>query len=164
MKKIKLLLIALIYIDTLYGGENMNIEVNTKAKAYAIDSIQINAPVEKVYSLIANINDWPQWFEGVTEVHMNGNAGEGKDFVWKAKGFKIKSKIHTFRPNSDIGWAGKMWWIEAVHNWHFESIPNGGTRVIVKESFDGLGSSFMKNSIRKDMKNDLVVLKKESEK
>jgi hypothetical protein len=33
----------------------MNIEVDTAAKAYAADSLEINAPVEKVYSLIANI-------------------------------------------------------------------------------------------------------------
>lgn len=162
MKKKFLLLIALIYGGVIYG-QTMNIDVNSRAKAYSVDSIQINADIHKVYSLISNINDWPGWFNGVTEVHLKGKVEESKDFVWKAQGYKIKSKLHTVRLNSDIGWTGKMWWIKAVHNWHFESLPNGRTEVIVKESFGGLGSSLMKNSMKKDMRNDLDCLKKESE-
>lgn len=142
----------------------MKVEVNPQAKAYSMDSIQIDASVNKVYSLVANIKDWTKWFEGVTEVNINGKAEEGKIFIWKANGFKIKSKIHTVRPNSEIGWIGKMWWIKAVHNWHFESIPDGGTKVTIQESFDGFGSSLMKNSLKKDMRRDLICLKKESEK
>jgi uncharacterized membrane protein len=163
MKKITLILIVLIYCGAIYG-QKMNVEVNSKAKAYSIDSIQINASIDKVYSLIANINEWPKWFEGVTEVQINGNVEEGKGFIWKAKGYKIKSKIHTVLPNSDIGWTGSMWWIKATHNWHFESLPNGGTKVTVKECFEGFCSSMMKNSLKKDMRSDLVCLKKESEK
>ena len=163
MKKIKLFLITLIYIGAIYGQE-MNIEVNSMAKAYSIDSIQINAPINKVYSIIANINDWPKWLDGVTEVHINGDAEVGKAFIWKAKGYKIKSKIHTVRLNSDIGWIGKMWWIRAIHNWHFESVPTGGTKVIVKECFAGFCSALFQNSLKKDMRSDLICLKKGSEK
>jgi uncharacterized membrane protein len=162
MKKINLLLIALFSGGIIYG-QQMNVEVNPRAKAYSVDSIQINAPVDRVYSLIANITDWPKWFEGVTEVHMNGKAEEGKTFTWKAQGYKMKSKIHTVHVNCTIGWTGKMWWIKAVHNWYFESLPNGTTKVIVKESFGGFGSSLMNNSLKNDMRKDLVCLKKESE-
>lgn len=163
MKKIKLIMIALIFVSAIHA-QKMNVEVNSNAKAYSIDSIQINAPIDKVYSLIANINDWPKWFEGVTEVQIIGNAEEGKEFNWKAKGYKIKSKIHTVRHNSDIGWTGKMWWIKATHNWHFESVASGVTMVIVEECFEGFCSGMMKNSLKKDMRNDLTGLKKESEK
>jgi hypothetical protein len=145
-------------------GQKMNVEVNPKAKTYLIDSIQINASVQRVYSLIANINDWPKWFEGVSEVHLNDGAMEGKTFIWKANGYKIKSKLHTVRPNSDIGWTGNIWWLSAVHNWHFESIHEDRTMVIVKESFKGLGSSLLKKSLRKGMRTDLICLKKEAEK
>jgi len=141
----------------------MNIEVNSKANAYAADSIEINASVDKVYSLIANIKNWPKWFDGVTEVSINGEPKEGSAYIWKAKGYKIKSKIHTIRPNSEIGWTGKIWWIKAVHNWEFESLPDGKTKVIVKESFEGFCSSLMKNMLKNTLKKDLSVLKKESE-
>ncbi|HNX67403.1 MAG TPA: SRPBCC family protein [Bacteroidales bacterium] len=161
MKKVKLLLAAIFCTMAIYG-QKMNVEPNTKG-TYAIDSIKINAPVDKVYSLITDINDWPGWFSGVKEVKINGKAEEGKPFVWKANGYKIRSVLHTVRANSCIGWTGKIWWISAVHNWHFSSSSDGGTMVIVEESFGGLGSALMKNSLRKDMRNDLINLKKKSE-
>jgi uncharacterized membrane protein len=163
MKKRGILAIMLLYAGVSYG-QKMNIEVDSKAKAYAIDSIEINAPLEKVYSLISNINSWPNWFEGVTEVKINGDIHEGTDFIWKAKGYKIKSKIHTIKTNSAIGWTGKMWWIKAVHNWRFLNNQNGKTKVIVQENFSGFCSSFMRNSLKDDMKKDLIILKKASEK
>ncbi|MFA5327041.1 MAG: SRPBCC family protein [Prolixibacteraceae bacterium] len=162
MKKTFLLLVVLIY-GGVTDGKTMNIEANSKAKVYSVDSIQINADIHKVYSLISNISDWPRWFDGVTEVHLNGKVEEGKDFVWKAQGYKIKSKIHTVQRDCAFGWTGKMWWIKAVHNWHFKSLPNGRTEVVVEESFGGFGSSLMKNSMKKDMRKDLVSLKEESE-
>ena len=162
MKKIGLLAVMFIFVSITYA-QKMNIEVDSKAKAYAIDSIEINAPIEKVYLLIANIKNWPNWFDGVTEVNLTGNIQEGTVFIWKAKGYKIKSQIHTLNNNSAIGWTGKMWWIKAIHNWRFKSIQNGKTRVIVQENFKGFCSSFMKNSIKDDMRNDLTILKKASE-
>lgn len=149
---------------TVSYAQKMNIETDTHAKAYATDSIMINAPVEEVYSRLADINHWPGWFQGVTEAKVNGPVKEGAVFVWKAKGYKIESKLHTIRPNSAIGWTGKVWWINAVHNWRFKPVANRQTKVVIQESFSGLGSSFMKNSMKEDMRNDLIGLKNVSEK
>lgn len=161
MKKFNLLLAAIMWAGTMYG-QKMNVEPNTRA-TYSVDSIQINAPVDKVYSLIANISDWPGWFAGVTEMQIQGAAEEGKPFIWKANGYTITSKLHTVRTNADIGWTGKIWWINAVHNWHFVACPDGSTKVIVEESFEGPGSILMRKSLKRDMRNDLVGLKKKSE-
>jgi uncharacterized membrane protein len=163
MKSIGYLAIMLIYTGISFG-QSMNIEANPNAKAYATDSIEIHAPLEKVFSLVANINNWPDWFEGVTEVNVNGDIKEGTVFVWKAKGYKIKSKIHTIKNNQAIGWTGKMWWIKAVHNWRFKSDQNGNTKVIIQENFAGFCSSLMRKSLKGDMRNDLVNLKNASEK
>jgi hypothetical protein len=163
MKYYVLLAIMLGYVPMSFG-QKMNIEVDPHATVYAIDSIEINAPAEKVFSRIADINHWPGWFDGVTEAKVNGPVQEGADFVWKARGYKIKSQLHTMRPNSAVGWTGKMWWIKAIHNWHFKTDANGKTMVIVQENFSGLGSSFLRNSVKKDMRHDLIALKNASEK
>jgi hypothetical protein len=110
-----------------------------------------------------DIKDWPKWLDGVTEVHMEGLPAEGNTFVWKANGYKLKSKIHTIQTNSEIGWTGTMWWIKAIHNWQFERLPGGNTRAIVKECLKGFCSSLMKNTLRKGLRKDLLILKKESE-
>jgi len=161
MKRFNLLLAAIMWTCTIYG-QKMNVEPNTRG-TYAVDSIQVNAPVSKVYSLIANINDWPGWFGDVTWVQISGAAEEGKSFIWKANGYNIKSTLHTVRSNTDIGWTGKIWWIKAVHNWHFETSADGSTKVIVKESFAGPGSMLLRKSLKKDMRKDLLELKKKSE-
>jgi hypothetical protein len=141
----------------------MNIEMNKNVKAYACDSIEINASIDKVFSLIKNIKDWPKWLEGVTKVTIDGNIEEGKEFSWLAKGYKLKSKIHTIVNNSEIGWTGTMLWIKAIHNWHFEKLADNKTKVTVEESFTGFLSSFMKNVLIKGIQEDLIILKKQSE-
>ncbi len=142
----------------------MNIEVNTNAKAYAADSIEINASVKKVFSLIYNLNDWPKWFDGVSEIQMDGTPELGKTFRWKANGYKIKSKIHTLQSDSEIGWTGNMLWIKAIHNWKFERLPNGNTKVFVEECFEGIFSSLMRKTLKYGLRKDLLLLKRESEK
>lgn len=141
----------------------MNIEVNSKAKAFATDSLEIKAPVEKVYSLVYNMSHWPDWLDGVKEVNISGDPVEGTTFTWNADGYTIQSTIHTVRPNSAIGWTGKIWWIKAVHNWQFGRLPDGNTRVTVSESFSGFGSSLMKGTLVKTLKKDLQALKTWSE-
>jgi hypothetical protein len=142
----------------------MNIEVKTDAKAYASGSIEINASIEKVFSLLANIKDWPAWFDGVTEVDMSGNIEEGAEFTWIAQGYKIKSKIHTYIRNSELGWTGNMWWIKAVHNWRFEKLTDDKTKVVIQECFTGFLSSFMKDMLMTGVRSDLNMLKKQCEK
>ncbi len=141
----------------------MNVDVNSRAKAFATDSLEIKAPVERVFSLVYHLKEWPNWLDGVTEVNISEEPAEGMTFDWKADGYKIKSTIHTVRPNSEIGWTGKIWWIKAVHNWQFERLPDGNTRVAVSESFSGLGASLMKNTLVKTLKKDLQALKDKSE-
>ena len=141
----------------------MNIEVNTLSKAYASEKIEINSPVEKVYNLILNIKEWPKWLSGVTKVYISDNIQQGTEFVWKAKGYTIKSKIHTLEYNSSIGWTGTMLWLKAIHNWKFESKSENVTRVAVQESFDGFFSSFMANMLKKSMHEDLIKLKMAAE-
>lgn len=163
MKAIKIIISALIFTGTMYGQVHQNIEVNPKSGAFAVDSVQINAPVDKVYALLCDIDKWPLWFEGISETHIEGVPDEGKNFKFKAKGYNINSTIHTVQPSSGIGWTGKMLWIKAVHNWYFQSLSNTTTLVITKESFNGFWSPMLKSSMKKDIRSDLLILKKAAE-
>ena len=75
--------------------DNMNIEVNKNAKAYAKEEMLIHAPVEKVYELVSDINIWPEWQRPLQEAQLNGKFAEGTGFDWKANGMNIHSKLHT---------------------------------------------------------------------
>jgi len=141
----------------------MNIEVNKNAKAYATEEMLIHAPLEKVYGLVSDINNWTEWQTAVTEAKLNGKFSESTEFRWKANGMNIHSKLHTVQQNAKIGWTGKMFWIKAVHNW-WCTAKGESTLVKDEESLSGFGSSLMKKSLAEGMTKNLIELKKRAEK
>jgi uncharacterized protein YndB with AHSA1/START domain len=140
----------------------MNMDVDSSAKCYSKEEITINSPVENVYKILSDINNWPSWQSSVTKAHIDGPTEVGATFKWQSGSLKIKSRLHTVNVNSEIGWTGRIWWIKAVHNWYFDK-ENNRTKVIVKESLKGLGSSYMQKSLEEGMKRNLAELKSRAE-
>lgn len=141
----------------------MNIAADRNAQAYSKEEILIQAPVDKVYRIVTDINHWPEWQSAVSEAELQGILAEGAEFVWKVNGLRIKSRIHTVNEKSELGWTGKMLWIEAVHNWQFFE-EGDTTRVRVEESLSGFGSRLMRKSLSKGMIKNVIELKVFSEK
>lgn len=141
-------------------------EVKTSAPIYCQKSILINAKPEKVWSVLIDIENWPQWLSMVSEAKLSGPLQENTTFDWKASGMKIHSKLHTVQPNAAIGWTGKVLGIHAIHNWTFQQ-KNECTEVVVSESMEGflakLFKKMMNKSIEKDMILSLELLKKACE-
>ena len=140
----------------------MKVSVNQSARAYTRQEIVIAADIDKVFNLIANINQWPQWQSDVSQAIIEGDPLENKSFIWTGGGMKIKSRLHTVNPPSEFGWTGRIWWISAVHNWSFENLGKQ-TKVVVEESLGGLFSSLMKSSLEKGMGQSLQELKRAAE-
>ena len=141
----------------------MNKEADSSAKCYATAEITVNAPKHDVFEILANINNWSNWQSSVTKAEIAGSPEVGKKFKWKGGGMNIKSQLHTVNADSEIGWKGKIWWIKAVHNWYLTE-ENGQTKVVVKESLKGLGSSMMLKSLKEGMQKNLEELKIQAEK
>lgn len=55
----------------------MNIEVDKNAKAYAKNEILIHVSVEKVYQVLAEINNWNEWQYAVSESVLFGKLAVG---------------------------------------------------------------------------------------
>jgi len=162
MKKAVLLTLAILLIMTPLKAQKMNKEVDSSAKCFSSEEIIIDSPPEKVFKILCDINNWPSWQSSVTKAQINGSVIPGSEFKWEAGGLKINSKLHTVNANSEIGWTGRIWWIKAVHNWYLSN-ENNKTRVIVKESLTGLGSSMMQKSLVEGMRKNLLELKNKAE-
>lgn len=163
MRKTSLIALAIMLITTHLIAQEMNIEVDSSAKCFSKEEIIINSPVESVFKILSDINNWPEWQSSVIKAQINGPCVAGAKFKWKAGGLNINSEFHTLNENSEIGWTGRIWWIKAVHNWYLSS-ENNETKVIVKESLKGLGSSLMQKSLIEGMRKNLVELKNKAEK
>lgn len=114
----------------------MNIEINEKAPAVSKQNVFIHAPIEKVWSVLTSINEWPSWQSAVKEATLKGTLAEGTAFVWKAGGLTFHSKIHTCDQYHSFGWTGKTIGAQAIHNWKFET-KEDGVLVSVEESLQG---------------------------
>lgn len=60
--------------------------------------VEIDAPVEKVWQVLTNPNDWPQWFPGVEGVSNVTSISEGGRFEWMKEGQTGQGAIVKMEP------------------------------------------------------------------
>lgn len=141
-------------------------DIDTRAPAFARREIVIHAPVEKVWQIQTDIENWSQWQPDIISAKLEGALTAGTTFRWKAKILNIVSTIHTVNPKQQIGWTGISLGMFAVHNWTFEA-RGETTRVITEESLSGWLTRLMKlvdsNFLEKSMEASLQFLKTKAE-
>ncbi|MBE2272331.1 MAG: SRPBCC family protein [Anaerolinea sp.] len=142
-------------------------QIDTNAPVTARDSILIHAPLERVWALQANIEQWTQWQPNISRAVLEGELKAGSVFRWKAQGLAITSTLQVVDPCRQIGWTGVSLGMKAIHLWHFEATPEG-TRVTVEESLSGwftrLLAWFDRTFLTKSMASSLALLKAQAEK
>ncbi|MFM9986343.1 MAG: SRPBCC family protein [Flavobacteriales bacterium] len=140
--------------------------INTNAPVKCSKSITINASIEKVWSVITNINEWANWQTDISNLKLNGDLKRNTTFNWKTGGAKIHSTIHTVEPSKNFGWTGKTFGMYAIHNWKLTEL-NGQTTVEVDESMEGFLAGLLKKSFNKNLEKGMVkwleLLKQECE-
>lgn len=136
----------------------MNIDTN--APVFARKEIVIHAPVEKVWELQTDIENWKRWQPDITAAKLEGALEAGTIFRWKAKGLNIVSTLHTVIPLKQIGWTGLSLGMFAIHNWMFEA-RGKTTLVVTEESLSGwltrlmilLDPRFLEKSLETSLNN-----------
>jgi hypothetical protein len=144
----------------------MNIGINENAPVVAKNEILINAPIEKVFSTLKDINNWINWRHSISKCNLIEPLAENAKFKWSSDGLNYKSTIHTIKEDA-FGWTGTTIGAYAIHNWFFEEI-NGKTLMKVEESLEGFFIRLMKKSMKEKLEKiiitDMTELKTECEK
>ncbi|MGY0041070.1 SRPBCC family protein [Pedobacter sp. NJ-S-72] len=100
--------------------------------------VVVDAPVETVWKVFADVNNWSQWQKEISESKIEGPFQVGTSFNWKTHGLTIRSTFHTVDVNNEVGWSGPALGAFAIHNWHF--IRQGNHTVVkVEESIRLVG-------------------------
>lgn len=93
-----------------------------------VDRIKIDAPPEKVFSLISNLKRYPEFMPEVTEV----TALDTKKSRWRAEALGVPlywfSEFIVWNENAEISWKS----YEGVKNsgtWRLAKTDNGGTEL-----------------------------------
>src|ERR1700761_2397242 len=113
-------------------------KINERSPDVAHLEIEINAPPAKVWSLLANASQWPQWDKQIASVTTPGPfSAAGTKFMWKSGDTEINSETQLVEPQSRLAWTGTAMSAKAIHVWQLQPIPGDRTRVTMKESMDG---------------------------
>ena len=141
-------------------------KVNANAPVFQANEILIQASPERVWAVLTEINQWPNWNAKITRANLEGPTQVGAKFQWKVNGASIKSVLHTVDYQQAFGWSGVTFGGSAIHNWYLKA-QNGHTLVQVEESMEGWLVALFKNKMNKDLAADmrfwLEQLKKRSE-
>lgn len=141
--------------------------IDRSAPVIARAETLINAPIDQVWKLQTDLENWPNWQPNITEVKLDGPLKKGSIFRWKAQGLNITSTLQSVVPQREIGWTGVSMGMKAVHYWYFEP-SDSGTRVTVEESLSGwltrLMALFDRKFLEKSMAASLDLLKSQAEK
>ena len=111
-------------------------DVDKSAPVLAHHEVEIQAPLDVVWQLHIDVNNWPSWQEAITEAHIDGPFEPGSSFDWSSYGFGVTSQIYDVSDRSRTLWGGTAGGITGVHEWLFAE-TEGGVRVTTNESFAG---------------------------
>lgn len=119
-------------------------QLNPEAPVRTTHTIRIQAPAERVYQLLSNVNQWTSWHPDLAYAHLNGPAEAGSTFDWSVSGLlPLHSTITTAEPGAAFGWSATTLGAFAVHNWTFAS-RDGFTDVTAAETMEGWLVSLLK--------------------
>jgi hypothetical protein len=131
-------------------------DINTSAPAIATHELLIKAPAQKIWSLVTEIDNWPNWNPAVKSAKLNGSFDIGTTFNWKSGGIPIVSTLQEIQPTTKLIWTGKAIGTRAIHVWLFQPMPDDCVLVRTSESFDGWLVNIMRKSMQKTLDESLI--------
>jgi hypothetical protein len=104
-------------------------------------SIQINAPIDKVWETFTKLSHWEEWCTVVDNLDSDSTRLiQGESFKFRIRPFdfplNIKPMIEEIVEQKRAVWTGRKYWISARHEFMFE---HGDGQVVLtsRETFTG---------------------------
>ena len=97
-------------------------------------SVEINAPIVRIYAIAADIERAPSWQAALTDVDVLARDGDGRttsaDTEFDARVRTIRSRLRfRYAPHERIDWNQERGDVKALTGWwRFENLDNGLTR------------------------------------
>ena len=111
--------------------------IDSDAPVIARHQIDINAPLDTVWRLQADVNGWPAWQTDITAARLDGPFEPGSSFTWTTNGyFTVTSTIYAVAERTRTLWGGPAQGVMGIHEWVYTQTPTG-THVATQESFSG---------------------------
>ena len=123
-------------------------DIDRDAPATAEGDLQIAAPPQIVWGILADLSAWPTWNADVKSITVDGPIEPGTTFRWRSGSASLVSTLRAVDEPRELGWTGVTMGIHAVHVFRFEP-REGGTLARSAESFRGFIPSVLRGYSRK---------------
>lgn len=130
-------------------------QVNRFAPVFATRQARIQAPIDQVWSILSDIENWAVWNPAVGHADLKGPLCSGTRFEWVTSGLPIRSVLEVVDPPYRIGWTGNAPLIRARHVWTLLRISDEETMVMTSESFEGLLPRIARGPLKKMLERAL---------
>lgn len=132
-------------------------------------TIDIDAPPQRIWEILADVEHWPDWTESMQKVERldRGQFGMGsRARVKQPRLMPATFAVTSFEPGTSFEWTSKTFGVVSVGDHRIEP-RDGGARVTVSFSMRGpmawLGSTIASGLIRRYVTMEAEGLKKQSE-
>ena len=127
-------------------------QINLKAPVITKDSIYVNAPIQKVWASMYEINNWNKRYDFIINTHVEKSVEVNNYFRWQTTKLKLRSKILVVNKNSQLCWVGSKYGVKVFHNWVFIPIADNKTLLISEESQQGFFAVLFKKKFKESLK------------
>ncbi len=123
--------------------------------------ISINAPPDKIWALLTNVQAWPSWDSSVPQTSAPPDVQNGTLFSYDTNGMSIHAAVREFTPDAALGWTGDVLNYHAIQTWTLAPQPDGTTLVTTSESVGGfmIGYFYSRDELDQSVHTWLVDLK-----
>ena len=143
-------LLTIVFI-TVLNATAMAKEIKTE--------IVINATPEKVWAVLTNFEEYPNWnpfIKSITGQVFVGNTIIARLEPPEVKGMTFKPKVLAFETNKEFRWLGHLLFpglFDGEHKFELIDNGNGTTTFIQSENFRGILVPFFKKMLDKNTTN-----------
>jgi uncharacterized protein YndB with AHSA1/START domain len=114
-----------------------NGRIDQEAPVTAAYEVDIRAPRERVWRLLASPQGWEGFAPAIHDVRLDGPVAAGTAFTWANGRSRMKSRFAVVDPGRELTWTGTSMGFKAVHRHLLDEAPGGGTRLRCEESMAG---------------------------
>jgi hypothetical protein len=142
-----------------------NGRIDRQAPVTTADVVDIQAPRERVWDLLATPTGWETIDPAIHDVHLAGSVVADAPFTWANGQARMRSRFAVVDPGRELTWTGTSMGFKVVHRHLLDDGLGGGTRLTCEESMAGplLTLIYGEPKLRGALKKWLTALKTAAE-
>jgi uncharacterized protein YndB with AHSA1/START domain len=111
--------------------------IDERAPVTTTYEVHINAPVQRVWELLADPPGWPSFAPDIRDVHLVAPVAVDTRFTWTNGRSRINSRFAVVHPGQELTWTGVSSGFKVVHRHLLDATSDTTTRVRCEESMAG---------------------------